>query len=94
MRALRERPRIERVAEQLFVSPSTLRYRLGRFEERAGASLRDPDRGVRGLVGARACVDAHLSRFWSELQVRGRLIWCPVPSGAAVGRGHWSSHTD
>jgi hypothetical protein len=29
--------RIERVAGQLFVSPSTLRYRLGRLEERACA---------------------------------------------------------
>jgi DNA-binding PucR family transcriptional regulator len=33
---------IERAAESLFVHPNTLRYRLGRFEELTGASLRDP----------------------------------------------------
>ena len=34
--------RVDRAAEQLFVHPNTLRYRLGRFEELTGASLRDP----------------------------------------------------
>jgi hypothetical protein len=33
---------IERAAARLFVHPNTLRYRLGRFEEMTGASLRDP----------------------------------------------------
>jgi hypothetical protein len=33
---------VERAAERLFVHPNTLRYRLGRFEELTGASLRDP----------------------------------------------------
>jgi DNA-binding PucR family transcriptional regulator len=31
---------IERAAEQLFVHPNTLRYRVGRFEEITGANLR------------------------------------------------------
>jgi hypothetical protein len=33
---------IERAAEQLFVHPNTLRYRIGRFEEITGANLRSP----------------------------------------------------
>ena len=33
---------VERAAERLFVHPNTMRYRLGRFEELTGASLRDP----------------------------------------------------
>lgn len=33
---------VERAAERLFVHPNTLRYRLGRFEELAETSLRDP----------------------------------------------------
>jgi hypothetical protein len=33
---------IERAAEQLFVHPNTLRYRIGRFEEITGANLRNP----------------------------------------------------
>jgi hypothetical protein len=33
---------VERAAERLFVHPNTLRYRLARFEELTGASLRDP----------------------------------------------------
>jgi hypothetical protein len=33
---------VERAADRLFVHPNTLRYRLGRFEELTGASLRDP----------------------------------------------------
>ncbi|HWE32128.1 MAG TPA: helix-turn-helix domain-containing protein [Solirubrobacteraceae bacterium] len=33
---------VERAAEQLFVHPNTLRYRIGRFEEITGASLRNP----------------------------------------------------
>ena len=33
---------VERAALQLFVHPNTMRYRLGRFEELTGASLRDP----------------------------------------------------
>ncbi len=32
---------IERAAEQLFVHPNTLRYRVGRFEEITGANLRN-----------------------------------------------------
>jgi hypothetical protein len=32
---------IERAAEQLFVHPNTLRYRIGRFEELTGANLRN-----------------------------------------------------
>jgi hypothetical protein len=32
---------IERAAEQLFVHPNTLRYRIGRFEEITGANLRN-----------------------------------------------------
>ena len=31
---------VERAAEQLFVHPNTLRYRIGRFEEMTGANLR------------------------------------------------------
>jgi DNA-binding PucR family transcriptional regulator len=34
--------RVERAAEQLFVHPNTLRYRIGRFEEITGANLRNP----------------------------------------------------
>lgn len=33
---------VERAAEQLFVHPNTMRYRLGRFEELTGANMRDP----------------------------------------------------
>lgn len=33
---------VERAAEQLFVHPNTLRYRIGRFEEITGANLRNP----------------------------------------------------
>jgi hypothetical protein len=33
---------VERAAERLFVHQNTLRYRIGRFEELTGASLRDP----------------------------------------------------
>jgi sugar diacid utilization regulator len=33
---------VERTAEQLFVHQNTVRYRLARFEELTGASLRDP----------------------------------------------------
>jgi hypothetical protein len=33
---------VERAAEQLFVHPNTLRYRIGRFEEITGTSLRNP----------------------------------------------------
>lgn len=33
---------VESSAERLFVHPNTLRYRIGRFEELTGASLRDP----------------------------------------------------
>lgn len=33
---------IDRAAEQLFVHPNTLRYRIGRFEEITGANLRNP----------------------------------------------------
>lgn len=33
---------VDRAAEQLFVHPNTLRYRLSRFEELTGASLKDP----------------------------------------------------
>ncbi len=33
---------VERAAEELFVHPNTLRYRIGRFEEMTGANLRDP----------------------------------------------------
>ncbi len=33
---------VERAAEQLFVHPNTLRYRIGRFEEITGANLRSP----------------------------------------------------
>ena len=33
---------VERAAEQLFVHPNTLRYRIGRFEELTGANLRNP----------------------------------------------------
>lgn len=33
---------VERTAEKLFVHPNTLRYRIGRFEELTGASLREP----------------------------------------------------
>ena len=33
---------VERAAVRLFVHPNTMRYRLGRFEELTGASLRDP----------------------------------------------------
>lgn len=33
---------VERAAEQLFVHPNTLRYRIARFEELTDASLRDP----------------------------------------------------
>jgi hypothetical protein len=33
---------VERAAEQLFVHPNTLRYRMGRFEEITGANLRSP----------------------------------------------------
>ena len=71
----------------------TLRYRLGRLEELVGASLRDRSwrAGSGGRSSVRRCAP---EPFWSELQVRGRLIWWPVPSGAAVGRGHWFSHTD
>ena len=32
---------VERTAEQLFVHPNTLRYRIGRFEEMTGANLRN-----------------------------------------------------
>jgi PucR-like helix-turn-helix protein len=32
---------VERAAEQLFVHPNTLRYRIGRFEEITGANLRN-----------------------------------------------------
>jgi len=32
---------VERAAEQLFVHPNTLRYRIGRFEEMTGANLRN-----------------------------------------------------
>ena len=32
---------IEQAAEQLFVHPNTLRYRVGRFEEITGANLRN-----------------------------------------------------
>jgi len=35
---------VERAAEQLFVHPNTLRYRLSRFEELTGVSLKDPAR--------------------------------------------------
>jgi DNA-binding PucR family transcriptional regulator len=34
--------RIDRAAEQLFVHPNTLRYRIGRFEEITGTNLRNP----------------------------------------------------
>jgi hypothetical protein len=34
--------RVEPAAEKLFVHPNTLRYRISRFEELTGASLRDP----------------------------------------------------
>ncbi|WP_354700643.1 hypothetical protein DSM112329_00928 [Paraconexibacter sp. AEG42_29] len=33
---------VDRAAEQLFVHPNTLRYRLARFEELTGTSLKDP----------------------------------------------------
>jgi hypothetical protein len=33
---------VERASERLFVHPNTLRYRIGRFEQLAGVSLRDP----------------------------------------------------
>jgi len=33
---------VERAAEQLFVHPNTLRYRIGRFEEITGTNLRNP----------------------------------------------------
>ena len=33
---------VDRAAEQLFVHPNTLRYRIGRFEEITGANLRNP----------------------------------------------------
>ena len=33
---------VERTAERLFVHQNTVRYRLARFEELTGASLRDP----------------------------------------------------
>ena len=33
---------VDRAAEQLFVHPNTLRYRIGRFEEITGANLRKP----------------------------------------------------
>jgi PucR C-terminal helix-turn-helix domain len=33
---------VERAAEQLFVHPNTLRYRISRFEEITGTSLRNP----------------------------------------------------
>ena len=33
---------VERAAERLFVHQNTLRYRIGRFEDLTGASLRDP----------------------------------------------------
>jgi sugar diacid utilization regulator len=33
---------VERAAERLFVHPNTLRYRLARYEELTGSSLRDP----------------------------------------------------
>jgi DNA-binding PucR family transcriptional regulator len=33
---------VERAAERLFVHPNTVRYRIGRFEELTGATLRDP----------------------------------------------------
>jgi hypothetical protein len=33
---------VERAAERLFVHQNTVRYRIGRFEELTGASLRDP----------------------------------------------------
>jgi hypothetical protein len=33
---------VERAAQRLFVHPNTLRYRIGRFEEVTGVSLRDP----------------------------------------------------
>lgn len=33
---------VERAAERLFVHPNTLRYRIGRFEEITGTSLRNP----------------------------------------------------
>jgi DNA-binding PucR family transcriptional regulator len=33
---------VERAAEQLFVHANTLRYRISRFEELTGASLREP----------------------------------------------------
>jgi sugar diacid utilization regulator len=38
---LREGKRIARTAERVFVHPNTVRYRISRFEELTGASLRD-----------------------------------------------------
>jgi DNA-binding PucR family transcriptional regulator len=35
------RMHVERTAEKLAVHPNTVRYRISRFEELAGASLRD-----------------------------------------------------
>jgi len=37
---------VDRAAEQLFVHPNTLRYRIGRFEEITGANLRNPRSAV------------------------------------------------
>jgi DNA-binding PucR family transcriptional regulator len=34
---------VERTAERLFVHQNTVRYRLARFEELTGASLREPE---------------------------------------------------
>jgi hypothetical protein len=50
---------VERAAEQLFVHPNTLRYRIGRFEELTGANLRNPSSAFEVWWALQATLSGH-----------------------------------